>query len=415
MKKEWLKRYADLILQVGINIKAGEGLILQTTTEALDLARLVAKGAYAMGAKDVTLILIDDELERIRYEHGSDDVFSTYPDYKAEYLINLYDDAYSHAFLLSTDPNLLKGIDPKKIALSQKTVSSVARDTGLMRYRMTGKARWTIAAMPGQAWAKLVFPGLSPEAAVSRLGEAIAKAVRIDRDDPVAAWEAHLARLATLRSKLTELEFDRLHYKAPGTDLTVGLAEGHIWIGGAKDSQNKIPFVANMPTEEVFTTPDCRRIDGTLKSTMPLSVNGNLVEDFSFTFRHGDVVDFSAAKGEAILNDLLRQDKGAKSLGEVALVPDNSPISNANILFYNTLFDENASCHFALGQSYGYAIKDGDKLSDTELLERGANNSIIHTDFMVGGPDLQITGITKDGQSCRVFVDGNFAEELLSS
>jgi len=277
-----------------------------------------------------------------------------------------------------------------------------------MHYRMTGVTKWNIVAMPSVAWAKSVFPSLDNEAAVEKLWEKIFEATRVDADNPVEAWQQHDKNLKKYRDFLNEKQFDKLILKAPGTDLEVYLADEHYWMGGSKESEAGHPFIANIPTEEVFTTPHALKVNGTLKATKPLSLNGKLVDNFGFTYKDGKVVDFYAEKGYDVLEKLLQNDEGAKYLGEVALVQNDSPISNTGILFNNTLFDENASVHFALGRAYAYAMQNGSNLSEEELKAKGANFSLIHVDFMVGGPDLNITAYEKDGSEVELFKDGNW-------
>ena len=408
-----LDRYANLVVKVGINLQPGEGLIISGTTEALELIRLVTDKAYQMGAKDVVFLPLDDLMSKSRYAYGSDESLSFYPEYQAQYLINMYEDGYQHAFIPSRDPNLLKDMDPTRIATYNRKVSGVSQATGLMRYRMTGRTRWTIAAMPGTGWAEQVFPDKKGAEAKLALFELIAKSVRIDQDDPVTAWEAHNDRLATVRNYLNKYHFDRLHFVGPGTDLMVGLADDHNWVGGSKDStMGSIDYVANMPTEEVFSTPHRARVSGTVTSTKPLSLNGNVINDMVFTFEDGKVVDFTASSGQDVLDQHLKQDGGAVSLGEVALVEDSSPIAQTGKLFYNTLYDENASCHLAFGQSYGYAMQNGAKMTKEELEVKGANHSMIHTDFMIGGPEVSVTAYTKEGERFPIIVDGQFVDAI---
>lgn len=408
-----LEKYADLIVKVGINLQPGEGLVLSGSTEALDLLRLVTEKAYQMGAKDVIYMPLDDQMSKARFAYGPSEAFEAYDDYRAQYLINLYEDHYQHAFVPSTDPNLLKEMDPAKIAAYNRKVASINQDTGLTKYRMTGKTRWTIAAMPGTGWATLVFPDLEPDEAKKALFDLIAQAVRIDQADPVQAWQKHNDQLATVRNYLNQHQFDRIHFKGPGTDLTVGLAAGHHWLGGSKDSSvGSTDYVANMPTEEVFTTPHKDRVDGVVRSTKPLSLHGNLITDMVFTFKDGKVVDFSASNGKDVLENHLSQDEGAKRLGEIALVEDTSPISQTGKLFYNTLFDENASCHLAFGQSYGYAMKGGTDMEKDQLVAKGANQSMIHTDFMIGGADVDVTGYQKDGTALPIIVNGEYVKAI---
>lgn len=409
-----IEKYADLILKVGINLQPGEGLVLSGSTEALDLLRLVTEKAYQMGAKDVIYMPLDDRMNRARFAYGPNEAFEAYDEYRAEYLIHLYEDRYQHAFIPSTDPNLLKDMDPAKIAAYNRKVAGINQDTGLSKYRMTGKTRWTIAAMPGEGWASLVFPDKKGEEAKAALFDLIAHAVRIDQEDPIQAWRDHNDQLAKVREYMNNRQFDYVHFKGPGTDLKVGLADGHVWLGGSKDSSvGSIDYVANMPTEEVFTTPHKDRVDGTVRSTKPLSLHGNLITDMEFTFKDGKVVDFSASAGKDVLENHLGQDEGAKRLGEIALVENTSPIAETGKLFYNTLFDENASCHLAFGQSYGYAMKGGANMEKNELEALGANQSMIHTDFMIGGADVAVTGYTKDGKAYPMIVDGSYVKEIV--
>lgn len=401
-----LERYAELAIKVGINLKEKEGLYLTGNIDTLPLARKIVKKAYEAGAKHVEFNLVDDEMELIKYKYGKDYVFDSYPKWKADTMADMYKDNYHHMMIKAPNPELLKDVDGEKIAKTQKSASLVMAPT--MQYRMTGFTKWTIIAMPSLAWAKSVFPDLEDEVAIEKLWEKVFEATRVDQENPIMAWEIHDKNLKKYRNYLNEKQFDKLVYKGPGTDLEVYLAEEHFWMGGSKESQAGHSYVANMPTEEVFTTPHKLKINGTLKATKPLSVNGKLVENFGFVFKEGKVVDFYAEKGYEVLEKLLENDEGAKYLGEVALVQDDSPISNTGILFNNTLFDENASCHFALGRAYAYAMKNGSKLTQEELTQKGANYSLIHVDFMVGGPELEITAFEKDGTEVKLFEKGNW-------
>lgn len=401
-----LEKYAELAVKVGINLKEKEGLLIAGNAETLPLARLVMKKAYEAGAKHVEFQLADDEMSLIRFKHGKDYVFENFPQWKVESLEAMYKDNYHHLFIAAPDPELLKDIDGDLVAKSQKTASLAV--SSVMKYRMTGFTKWCIVAMPSLAWAKSVFPDLDDETAIEKLWEKVFEATRVDQDDPVEAWKIHDNNIKKYRNFLNEKQFEKLVLKAPGTDLEVYLAEGHYWMGGSKDSQAGDPFVANIPTEEVFTTPHALKVNGTLKATKPLSLNGKLVDNFGFTFKDGKVVDFYAEKGYDVLEKLMENDEGAKYLGEVALVQNDSPISNTGILFNNTLFDENASVHFALGRAYAYAMIGGSDMTDEELKAKGANFSLIHVDFMVGGPELKITAYENDGTEVELFKDGNW-------
>ncbi len=401
-----LEKYAKLTVEVGINLKDSEGLIITTTTEGLPLSRLIAKEAYKAGAKHVELSLNDDEMTLMRYNYGSDQVFDSFPEWKIDNIRDIYEDNYHHVFVISPDPELLKRVDQEKVKINQKTQSTAMAP--VMKYRMTGITKWAIVAVPSVGWAKSIFPEDKEEVAVEKLWDYIIKATRLDHDDPVEAWKKHDENLKKYENFLNDSDFLKLKLQGPGTDLEVYLAEDHHWIGGSNDSDQGVPYMANIPTEEVFTTPHAYKVNGTLKATKPLSVNGNLVNDFGFTFKDGKVVDFYAKEGYAVLKNLMDNDEGAKRLGEVALVQHDSPISNTNILFNNTLFDENASVHFALGRAYGYAIKNGTTMTQEELDAKGANYSLIHVDFMVGGPELQITAYKKNGEEVSLFKDGNW-------
>lgn len=401
-----LEKYAELAVKVGINLKEKEGLLIMGNVDTLPLARLMMKKAYELGAKHVEFQLRDDEMSIIRYKYGHDYIFEEFPQWKVDSLEDMYKDNYHQIFISSPDPELLKDIDGELVAKNQKTASQAMAD--VLKYRMTGKTKWNIVAVPSKAWAKSVFPDLDEKLAMEKLWEKVFQATRVDQEDPIEAWEIHDKNLKKYKNFLNEKQFEKLVFKGPGTDLEVNLAEDHFWMGGSKESQAEASYVANMPTEEVFTTPHRLKVNGTLKATKPLSVNGKLVEDFGFTFKDGKVVDFYAEKGYDTLEKLMENDEGAKYLGEVALVQDDSPISNTGILFNNTLFDENASCHFALGRAYAYAMRNGSNMSQEELKEKGANFSLIHVDFMVGGPELNIVAYENNGNTVELFKDGNW-------
>lgn len=403
---ENLEKYAELAVKVGINLKEKEGLLIMGNADTLPLARLVMKKAYEAGAKHVEFQLNDDEMSLIRYTHGKDFVFDNFPKWKVDSLEAMYKDNYHQLFISAPNPELLKDIDGDLIAKSQKSASQAMAP--IMHYRMTGFTKWCIVAMPSEAWAKSVFPELDSKTAMEKLWEKVFEATRVDQADPVKAWQDHDKNLKKYRDFLNDKQFEKLVFKGPGTDLEVYLADEHFWMGGSKESEAGDPFVANIPTEEVFTTPHALKVNGTLKATKPLSLNGKLVDNFGFTFKDGKVIDFYAEKGYDVLEKLMENDEGAKYLGEVALVQNNSPISNTGILFNNTLFDENASVHFALGRAYAYAMQNGSNLSEEELKAKGANFSLIHTDFMVGGPELNITAYGKDGTETPLFRNGNW-------
>lgn len=405
-RTEMLRKYAALAVRVGINLEEKEGLVITTGADGLPLARLAAEEAYSMGAKNVELLVNDDKITLSRYIDGKEIALEEFPSWKTAMFEGMYKDNYHHLFIISPDPELLKDADPMKVGAYQK-VSSAAM-APVMRYRMTGVTKWAIVAVPSVPWAESVFPELKGDEAVEALWDEIIKASRLDFEDPVAAWREHDNNLKKRMDYLNGKNFEKLNFKGPGTDLEVYLASDHWWIGGSSDSSKGVPYMANMPTEEVFTAPHKLKVNGTLRSTKPLSYNGKIVEDFGFTFKDGAVTDFYAAKGSEVLEALLKNDDGARYLGEVALVQDDSPISNTGILFNNTLFDENASVHFALGRAYGYSIRNGSSMTQDELSEKGANYSLIHVDFMVGGPSLDITATDHEGNTLDIFRNGNW-------
>jgi len=401
-----LEKYAALAVNVGINVQPMEGLIITSNVSGLPLAREVIKKAYAAGAKHVEFMLNDDAMALARYGNAKDFVFENYPQWKVDLLVNLYEDNYHHLYIIAPDPELLKNISSEIVAKDQKSTSTALSPA--TKYRMTGQTKWCIVAVPSDAWAKSVYPELSLEDATDALWEKIFDATRVSTDDPVEAWKQHDVRLKKYKNYLNEQQFEKLVFTAPGTELEICLADGHHWMGGSKNSHAGDAFVANIPTEEVFTTPHRYKVNGTVRSTKPLSHNGKIVDNFGFTFKEGRVIDYYAGKGKDVLDSMLANDEGAKYLGEVALVQNDSPISNTGILFNNTLFDENASIHLALGRAYAYAMQNGSNASQEELESRGANSSLIHVDFMIGGPEMEVTAYGKDGVIVQLFTKGNW-------
>lgn len=401
-----LEKYAELIVNTGLNLHAGDKLAIRMSEHSLPLARLVAKKAYAKGVSAVDLDFSDDAISLSRYLDAPDEAFEIYPQYQIDYLENRYKDNYNVLNLAAPNPDLLKPADPARIAKWQKVAGIASKP--LMEYTMQNRVKWCIAAVASPAWAEAAFPNLPEEEGMQKLWENIFLATRIDQDDPIQAWEDHDQRLKKNEKYLNEARFDRVHYKGPGTDLMVGLVKDHVWKGGSGYSQKGDRFFPNMPTEEVFSMPDADRVDGTLRATMPLSVRGQIVDDFHFVFKDGKVVEYDAGVGKQILDDLLDMDEGAKRLGEIALVPDNSPISNTGVLFKNTLFDENASCHFALGAAYSENLKGATGRSEEENCKLGMNNSLIHVDFMVGSKEVTVTGIKEDGTEVVLLKDGDW-------
>lgn len=403
-----LEEYAKLCVKVGINLQPGQPLVINAPIEGADFVRLVAKQAYEAGAKQVHVNWNDETLTKLKYENSPMEVFENFPKWYADGLEEFAKDGAGYLSIYSEDPELLKEIDPKKIAANNKSKSMALKE--FRKYNMNNINSWCVVSIPTKGWAKKVFPNVSEEEAMEKLWDAIFKATRMDLEDPVKAWEEHIKSIEEKVKFLNDKSFKKLYYKSSnGTDLEVELPEGHIWAGGGDYNSKNTFFVANMPTEEVFTMPLKTGVNGTVYSTKPLNYGGNLINNFKLIFKNGKVVDFEAEEGYEVLKDLLDIDEGAKYLGEVALVPFDSPISNSNIIFLNTLFDENASCHFAFGKAYPTNIKGGENMSDEELEKHGVNNSLAHVDFMVGSKDMNIVGETKDGQKVQIFENGNWA------
>lgn len=402
-----LSDYAKLIVNVGINVQKGEPLVISSPIEGIEFTRLLAKHAYETGASEVHVNWNDEVLTRLKYENAPMEIFESYPLWHAEGMVDYAKRGAGFVSIAAQDPELLKGIDPKKIAAANKSSSMALREW--RNYTMNDLNSWCVMSIPTKNWAKRVFPNVSEDEALEKLWDAVFKATRMDSEDPVKAWEKHLDTLQEKVNFLNDKKFKSLHYTSKnGTDLVVGLPEGHIWAGGGGDNSKGTYFVANMPTEEVFTMPHKNGVNGVVYSTKPLNYSGSLIDDFNIRFKDGKVIDFKAKVGEEVLKDLLDIDEGAKYLGEVALVPFSSPISQSNIIFLNTLFDENASCHFAFGKAYPTNIEGGENMSDEELDKAGVNDSLTHVDFMVGSADLSIVGETHNGEKIQIFKDGEW-------
>ena len=408
MNKSFLIKYASLAVNIGVNIQKDNILVISSPIETAEFARLITEEAYKSGAKDVIVHYGDQKLTKIKLENSSLETISNIPEWQAE-SYNYY--ARQEACFISisaSDPDGLKGVPVEKIGASQK-----ARTSALKEYfdnSMSNKCRWCVLSVPTLSWAKKVFPKVSDDEAMESLWDVIFKTVRVDTENPVNDWKKHNAYLEEKIKFMNNNNFKSVHLKsANGTDLNIELPEGHIWAGGSEGDVNGIPFNANIPTEEVFTLPKKTGVNGIVYSSKPLSYGGNLIDNFSITFKDGKAIDFTAETGYDVLKQMLESDEGAKYLGEVAFVPYNSPISNSKLIFFNTLFDENAACHLAFGRAYESCVKDADKYSEEELEKIGVNNSVIHVDFMIGTSDLEITGINKNGEAIQIFSNGNWA------
>ena len=405
--EEKLQKYAELIVKVGVNVQPGQEVILYINVDQQHLAHLIVKEAYKAGAGKVMIKWSDTFAQREFLEHASDEFLENVPEFAKEEAKYIADHRCCRISVMSEDPGAFGGIDQKRVAAYQS-----ANGKALMPVRQATQNNdlsWTVVAAASPAWAERVFPDLKAEAATDRLWEEIFKTTRIDREDPIQAWKDHDAKLHEKEDWLNKEQFSALHYTSPRTDLTIGLPENHVWEGGGSKNAAGIEFMANMPTEECFTAPDNRRINGYVTSTKPLSYAGNILENMKFTFKDGKVVEATAEKGQAVLDHLLETDEGVRSLGEVSLVPDPSPISQSGITFFNTLFDENASDHLALGAAYPFNVQGGTKMNKDQLKAKGINFSQAHVDFMVGSADMNIDGIKKDGTIVPVFRNGDWA------
>ncbi|MGB3646803.1 MAG: aminopeptidase [Mesorhizobium sp.] len=402
-----LDRLAEVAIKVGLQLQPGQDLVLTSSIAALPLTRKIVEHAYKAGAGLVTPIFSDDEITLSRFRYGSDAGFDRAAGWLYEGMAKAFDANAARLAVRGDNPSLLSEQDPAKVSRASKA-NSVAYQPALEK--ITGfDINWNIVAYPELAWARQVFPNDNDDVAVAKLADAIFAASRVDVEDPIGAWKAHNAALKSRTEWLNGQNFSALHFSGPGTDLTVGLADEHEWMGGASVAKNGVICNPNIPTEEVFTTPHARRIEGHVSSTKPLSYQGTLIDDISVRFEEGRIVEARAAKGEDVLKKVLDTDEGARRLGEVALVPHSSPISKSGILFYNTLFDENASCHIALGQCYSKCFRNGALLTPDEIARRGGNKSFIHIDWMIGSDKIDIDGLLADGRKVPVMRKGEWA------
>ena len=402
-----LDRLAETAIRVGLNLQPGQDLFLTAPMAALPLVRRIAEHAYKAGAGLVTPFFSDEEITLARYRYAADASFDRAPGWLYQGVAKAFSENTARLAVVGDNPMLLAQEDPAKVGRASKA-NSQAYQPALEK--IAGfDINWNILAYPSASWAKQVFPGEPEEIAVARLAQAIFAASRVDLDDPVAAWAAHNAGLRSRTGWLNQQRFHALHFSGPGTSLTVGLADGHEWQGGASTARNGVTCNPNIPTEEVFTTPHARRVDGHVRSTKPLSHQGSLIDGISVRFEGGRIVEAHAGRGEAVLHKVLETDEGARRLGEVALVPHSSPISKSGLLFFNTLFDENAACHIALGQCYSKCFVDGASLSPEQLAAQGGNTSLIHIDWMIGSEEIDIDGVHEDGRRVPVFRKGEWA------
>jgi aminopeptidase len=402
-----LDKLAEVAIKVGLQLQKGQDLVLTAPLVAMPLVRLITAHAYKAGAATVTTLYSDEETTLARYRHGHDESFDRAPNWLYDGMAKAYENGAARLAIAGDNPMLLAEEDPAKVGRANKATSMAYKPA--LEHISNFDINWNICSYPNPSWAKLVFPDLPIEEAVRKLADAIFAASRVDRDDPVAAWAEHNAELKKRSTWLNGERFAALHFTGPGTDLTVGLADGHEWHGGASTAKNGVTCNPNIPTEEVFTTPHALKVEGHVSSTKPLSHQGTLIDNIQVRFEGGRIVEAKASKGEAVLNNVLDTDEGARRLGEVALVPHSSPISASGVLFYNTLFDENASCHIALGQCYSKCFLDGASLSQEQIKAQGGNSSLIHIDWMIGSDQVDIDGIRTDGSKVPVMRQGEWA------
>jgi aminopeptidase len=402
-----LDRLAEVAVKVGLGLREGQDLLLTAPAVALPLVRKIAEHAYKVGAGLVTPILTDEAVTLARYRFGHEGGFDRAANWLYEGMAKAFSGNTARLAIVGDNPMLLSGEDPIRVARASKA-NSVAYQPALEKI-VNFDTNWNIIAYPSPSWAKQVFPDVAEDVAVAKLADAIFAASRVDGDNAIAAWDKHNAVLRERTEWLNGQRFRELHYSAPGTDLTIGLADGHEWEGGASTAKNGITCNANIPSEEVFTTPHCRRISGHVVSSKPLSYQGTLIDNIAVRFEEGRIVEARASRGEEVLSKVLDTDEGARRLGEVALVPHSSPISKSGLLFFNTLFDENAASHIALGQCYSKCFIDGAKLTTQQIVARGGNQSLIHIDWMIGTDKTDIDGIRADGSRVPVFRQGEWA------
>ncbi|WP_455478909.1 aminopeptidase [Bartonella sp. B10] len=404
---EMLDRLAELTVKVGINLQEGQDLVLTSPVTALPLVRRIAHHAYKIGAGVVTPLFSDDVLSLTRFENAHTSSFDCAPSWLYDGIAKAFEGGAARLAVVGDDPFLLSNQDMQKVARLNKA-TSVAYQPALKKIS-NFVMNWSIVAYPTAGWAAAMFPSLPLNEAIKKLADAIFSASRVIEGDPVHVWAVHNATLRQRSSWLNEQRFSALHFMGPGTDLMVGLADDHEWHGGASVAQNGIVCNPNIPTEEVFTTPHAYKVDGFVRSTKPLSYQGSLIDNIEMRFEAGRIIDARASMGQEVLRQVLQSDEGASRLGEVALVPHSSPISQSDLLFYNTLFDENAACHIALGQCYSKCFLDGASLTAEEIAARGGNKSMIHIDWMIGSCEIDIDGIMPNGTKVPVFRKGEWA------
>jgi len=401
-----IDKLANLAVKRGVGLQKGQNLLITAPIESLPLVRKIAEHAYKEGASIVTPLFTDSEITLSRFKYAPDESFDSATDWLFNGMGEAFDNNTARMAIAGDDPMLLSQMDPDKVSRANKAMAKAYKPA---RERITEfKINWNIVSWPGSAWASRVFPELPLDEAIVKLADAIFDASRASVDDPIQAWDDHNEKLRMKTNWLNEKNFAALQYNGPNTNLRVGLADEHEWMGGASKAQNGIICNPNIPSEEVFTTPHAYKVDGTVTSTKPLSYQGTLIDNINVTFKDGKIIEAHASKGEEVLQKVLKSDEGASRIGEVALVPHSSPISQSGIIFYNTLFDENAASHIALGQCYSKCFKGELDLSKEEISKRGGNSSMIHIDWMIGSNEIDVDGIDQSGNSVPIFRQGEW-------
>ncbi|WP_372508750.1 aminopeptidase [Pseudalkalibacillus decolorationis] len=399
-----LSNLAKVTVEVGINLQPYQTLFINASIEALGFVRKISELAYRKGAGNVHVEWSDQELSKQRLTYASEEMLASYPNWSKGRAESFVEENAAFLNIQSTDPDAFKDIDPKRVAIQNKAAALALRKVSTAR--QSGKVKFCVVCIPNEAWAKKVYPHLNPKDAVEQLWEAVFQMTRVDTLEPVKEWDKHIAYLTSKVDELNEKRYRQLYFVAPGTDLTIDLPDDHLWVGGGTKTHDGVFFTPNLPTEEVFTAPLKTGVNGTVTSTKPLIYSGTVIENIQLTFKDGKIVSVNASKGLDTLKELIKTDEGARYLGEVALVPQDSPIAIRETIFYHTLFDENASCHLAIGAAYPLCVQDGNKMTGEQLGESGLNTSITHVDFMIGSNEMNIDGIQADGHREPLFRNG---------
>lgn len=404
-KEKILEQYCELALKFGVNLQKKQGLHIICPIERADVAKALTLKAYEMGAKKVSVVWENEEIDRLTYLYADEEELKKVPKWFVDSKNFLVNENYCYIAVSAENPSAFSDVPANRIATAVR-----AKGKALKKYSeavMGNAIRWCVISAPTIDWAKQVFP--NSQDPLKDLSEAIQKTMRLSENNTLIDWEKHVKFLNQKANFLNEKNFDFLHLKNKfGTDIKVGLADNHVWLSALEKDKNGIEFIANLPTEEVFTAPHKNRVDGVIKSALPLCYNGQIIDNFTIRFKDGKIQSFSAEKGYETLKNLIETDRGTLHLGEIALIGKNSPIAQSKILFFNTLFDENASCHLAIGKGYRTTIKNSEKLSKTELSKLGLNDSVEHVDFMIGTDDLEIYGVNKYGEQTQIFTNGEW-------